>query len=128
MEPTTQIPPLVLDSIKDLPDVLRRLPADFAAGTSGSLKDTMPAVMRDALDGASVGIVDNQFDALLDALRATAPSGAATDRGGDTYVIEGDVNVDARTKSVEQAWDETIALLRQRSRAGGIPLAGVRAQ
>jgi hypothetical protein len=127
-EPPVAIPPLVIDSLGRLPDVLATLPSGMAESTD-RLGNMLPGVMRGALDGASVGIVDNQFDALLDALRATVPAtGAASDRGSGDLTINGDVYVDARTKPVRQAWDETLAMLRQDSRSGAIPLAGVRTQ
>ena len=123
-EPPVVIPPLVFDSLKDLPRVLATLPGSMADSTD-RLGNVLPSVMRGALDGASVGIQDNQFDALLDALRATVPTGAATDRGGDTN-FNGPIYVDARTKSVDQALDEMVEAMRRRSRAGALPLAGVR--
>lgn len=123
-EPPVVIPPLVIDSLGRLPDVLATMPDRMAEGTD-RIGNALPTVMRDALDGATFGIQTNQFDALLDALRATVPGGAVTDRGGDTN-FNGPIYVDARTKSVDEALDELVDAMRKRSRAGGIPLAGVR--
>ena len=74
-------------------------------------------------EDASVSIRDAQFQDLLEALRATTPAGRSTDSGEMTFT--GPIYVDARTKPVREAWEETVAMLRQDARSGGNPLAGV---